>query len=150
MQKIFLTGLLGDDASVKTTPDGKQYLAFSLAVSEGKKPDQTTTWWACTAWAPHFVTSSLKDFMKKGTKIFVDGKPQPRPYVNKDNQACVSNDVFVHAIELLSSPQQPGTPQQVVGTAQMTVAPAYKAQSANMSTTTQQTPEFDTRDEVVF
>lgn len=80
MNKTFISGNLGQDALVKSTEDGRQYLQFSVAVNEGKNADGSTrtTWFNCSDWNESRIKSSLKDFLKSGTKVLLVGRYVPQ------------------------------------------------------------------------
>lgn len=119
MIKIQFIGNLGKDAEVKTTQGGKSYLSFSVGVSETRQGGQSeTTWLNCSAWSENMVNGKLKGYLKKGTKVYVEGKPTPRAYNNQAGEAVVSNDVMVNMVELCggqtqqkTAPAQTPTPQ---------------------------------------
>lgn len=101
MNKTIITGNLGSDAEIKQTKEGRSYLSFSVAVSDGK--DKPTTWFSASAWADRFITSKLIDYMKKGTKVLVDGKYVPTAWTREDGTPDVSHNILVNDIELMGS-----------------------------------------------
>ena len=101
MNKTIITGNLGSDAEIKQTKEGRQYLSFSVAVSDGK--DKPTTWFSASAWADRFINSKLIDYMKKGTKVLVDGKYVPTAWSREDGTPDVSHNILVNDIELMGS-----------------------------------------------
>lgn len=101
MNKTIITGNLGSDAEIKQTKEGRTYLSFSVAVSDGK--DKPTTWFNASAWSERFTTSKLIEYMKKGTKVLVDGKYVPTAWVREDGTPDVSHNILVNDIELMGS-----------------------------------------------
>lgn len=78
MQKITIAGNVGKDA-VLNTGGQDPVLNFSVAVSNGK--DKDATWYDCSLWGKR--AESLHAYIKKGTKISLDGKPGVRVHEGK-------------------------------------------------------------------
>jgi single-strand DNA-binding protein len=104
MQRIELIGHIGQDAEVKDFNDN-QVINFSVAVTESYTNKQgekisNTTWYECAKWGNN---TSVAQYLKKGTKVFVSGKPQSRAQ-QKENGTLVSNlGVNVFNLTLLGS-----------------------------------------------
>jgi hypothetical protein len=73
MQKLILTGHVGNDATIADLQSGKQVINFNVAVTEKYKDrEPVTTWYKC-AW---FINNaSIAQYIKKGTKVLVEGNP---------------------------------------------------------------------------
>lgn len=71
LNKVFLTGILGQDAEIKVLQSGKTMTKLNLAVSEGYK-DQSGNWVNKTNW---FTIKCFKDLsdLKKGDRVHIDG-----------------------------------------------------------------------------
>ena len=86
LNKIMLIGNLGQDAETRFTTSNKSVTNFSLATTESRKDDNgnwvnDTTWHDIGAWElPDFI----KDALKKGKKIFVQGRLSKRNYTDKE------------------------------------------------------------------
>ncbi len=100
MKKIILTGNLGRDPEMRTSPSGEQFATFTLAVSVGTKQNPKTDWVdvSCNGKLADVVCT----YLKKGTKILVSGFPTVNAYMNKENQAVGSLRVYADDIEFLS------------------------------------------------
>lgn len=119
MKKTVIIGNLGQDAQVRQTQQGKQYLAFTVAVSEKSNGQETTTWFSCSGWGERFTTGRLMEFLKKGTKIYIEGNYSPSLYQRQDGSMDISHNLMVNQIELLgSAPQQQYPAQQAAPAAQ--------------------------------
>jgi single-strand DNA-binding protein len=113
MKKTVIIGNLGQDAQVKATQQGTQYLSFSVAVTEKRKGQETTTWFSCSGWGERFVTSQLGQYLKKGTKVYIEGNYTPSLFQRQDGTTDISHNLMVDQIELLG-----GAPQQAAPAAQ--------------------------------
>lgn len=75
MLQLSLIGTLGHDATEKTI-NGKNYLAYSVAVTENKN----------TTWVDVMTRSdngNLKAYLKKGAKVYLQGNLSVSTYTNK-------------------------------------------------------------------
>lgn len=122
MQKTVIIGNLGQDAQVRTTQQGTQYLAFSVAVSEKRNQQDVTIWFSCSGWGERFL-GAIVPHLKKGTKVYIEGKYQPSIYNQQDGTVAISHNLMINQIELLggAQPQQPTQP--VANTAQPVAQP---------------------------
>ncbi len=89
-QIIDLTGHIGKDAELRTTPNGKSVADFSLATTD--RYDDSTVWWKITIWGK--LAESVTQYLTKGTQVRVRGSmtyPQGETYVNNAGETVVAN-----------------------------------------------------------
>ncbi len=89
-QTIDLTGHIGKDAELRTTPNGKSVADFSLATTD--RYNDVTTWWKVTIWGK--LAESVTQYLTKGTKVRVRGAmtyPEAETYQNKAGETVVAN-----------------------------------------------------------
>ncbi len=98
MASISFVGSLGRDSEIKATPNA-MLLKFTVASNTGWKDKKVTTWLNCTIWGKQ--AESLEQYLKKGTKVFITGEFEARPYQKKDGTDGLSLDVRVDRVELL-------------------------------------------------
>lgn len=105
MLKISLIGRLGQDAVVNTV-NGKNVINFSVATSEkfknqnGEDVDKVS-WTSCAYWTERL---NLLPFLKKGTLVYLEGKPEAKTYVNGSTNATLPQlHARVSILQLLSS-----------------------------------------------
>ena len=108
MIRISVIGRLGQDATVNNV-NGKNVINFSVAYSEKFKNQQgedvdKTTWVSCAYWTEKL---NVANYLKKGTIVYVEGKPEAKAYLNsKTNQNIPQLHSRVTSVQLLSSNQQ--------------------------------------------
>lgn len=90
LQKLELIGNIGADAKVHQFPDGKYAISFPLATSEKWKDkagvkQERTTWFDCVR---YYTSSAVAEYLKKGTQIRIEGKPNARAYIDKSGNAA--------------------------------------------------------------
>ena len=98
MNAGILTGNIGNEIELKTTPTGKTVCNFSLAVRESK--DQTM-WVDVVAW--NKTAEILSSYAHKGSKIAVQGKLSIRPYKDKEGNQRRATEIIASSVELLDS-----------------------------------------------
>lgn len=101
LNKIMLIGNLGRDAETRfTTGNNVSITGFSLATTYSYK-GKDGNWVNETTW--HNITVfNLSDFMKeqlkKGKKVYVEGRLTKRDYTDKDGNKRTSTDVIAERI----------------------------------------------------
>ena len=105
MLKIQTIARLGQDA-ISNNVNGKNVINFSVAHSEKFKNQQgaevdKTTWISCAYWTERL---NLLPFLKKGTLVYLEGKPEAKTYVNGSTNATLPQlHARVSILQLLSS-----------------------------------------------
>ncbi len=109
MNKIMLIGNLGRDPEMNYTPDGTAHTKFSLAVSRTTKSangerQQETEWFNIVAWRQ--LAELCSTYLKKGQKVYLEGRLSQRKYTGKDGVERLSVEVVVSDIEFLTPKNQ--------------------------------------------
>lgn len=100
VNKVILVGNLGRDPEVRTMQDGGQVAQLSVATSEVWKDKATgerkerTEWHRVVIFNEHLVKVA-KDYLKKGSKIYVEGSLQTRKWTDKDGQDKFTTEVVL-------------------------------------------------------
>jgi|YNPMSStandDraft_1061717.scaffolds.fasta_scaffold00491_6 single-strand DNA-binding protein len=107
LNKIMLIGYVGRDADVRYTNSGMAVMKFSLATEQNQK-DQNGNWQKSTTWHDIVcfdkLAESMKEFVKKGRKVYVEGRLSKRDYTDKQNVKRYVVEVIVENIILLDRP----------------------------------------------
>lgn len=118
MNKVILLGRMAKDADTRTTQSGKTVSRFTLAVdrrvSKNAQPGQPSAdFLNCVAWER--MAEFCQNYLRKGTKILVEGRLQSRSYDAPDGSKRYVTEVSVTDIEFAeskkSTTQQAGTIQ---------------------------------------
>jgi len=120
MIKVILIGNLGRDPEMSYTPSGVAVTKFSLAINRitksasGEKQTETD-WYNIVAWRQQ--AEVCNSYLRKGSKVYIEGRLAQRKYVDRNNVERVSLDVTVVDMELLTpkDSQSQGTPGFVGG-----------------------------------
>ena len=108
MVKLQLIGNLGQDAVVNNV-GGKNVINFSVAHTEKYKNAENTevsktTWVSCAYWTDKI---NLGNYLKKGTQVYLEGKPEAKNYVNgSTNESVAQLHARVATLQLLSGKQE--------------------------------------------
>jgi len=110
LNKVTLIGNLGNDPEIRTTTGGNKVANFSLATTRqwnsasGEKQEKTE-WHKCIAWNQGSRGTGLADiverYVKKGDKLYVEGRIEYRQYQDKENQTRYVTEINVREILLL-------------------------------------------------
>lgn len=79
MISIQFVGRLGGDAELRTTPNGKTVLNFSVGADTGWGDRKKTTWVRCALWGDT-RGPAVEMYLKKGTKVTVFGDASLRSW----------------------------------------------------------------------
>ena len=107
VNKIILLGNVGKDPEFRATAGGTTVANFSLATTDRTK-DATGNWTDRTEWhnlvAFQRTAEIVRDYCKKGSQIFVEGKIQTRSWDDKESgQKKYRTEILVNELSLLDS-----------------------------------------------
>lgn len=123
VNKVILLGNVGREPEVKYTPSGTAVAEFSLATSEKYKDksgqwQEKTEWHSCVAWSK--LAEIVGEYVKKGSKIYVEGKLQTRSWDDKKSgekkyktEVVLSDLVLLGGKESSSMPMKEVEPQEI-------------------------------------
>ena len=106
VNKVILVGNVGKDPEVKFLPSGQPVANFTLATSDRFK-DKAGEWQDRTEWhnltAYQRLAEIIRDYVKKGTKLYVEGRIQTRSWDDKTSgEKKYRTEVLVNDLVLLS------------------------------------------------
>lgn len=108
MNKIMLIGNLGKDPDMSYTTSGTAVTKFSLAVNRitkaGGERKEETEWFNIVAW--NQLAETCNNYLKKGQKVFVEGRVQQRKYTDKNGVERNTMDVIINEMEMLTPKSQ--------------------------------------------
>lgn len=118
LNKVILKGNIGRDPQIKTTQSGRQIATFSLATSFSWK-DRDGEWQTHVDWHRISVLREatvewIKDILKKGDTVYVEGKLSYQPWIDRFNQKHFKPHIVIEGgqgkVEHLRSSK--GSPQE--------------------------------------
>ena len=105
VNKVLLLGRLGQDIELRYTPNGDAVGNVTMATSETWKDKNTgerkekTEWHRLVIWGRR--AEGLKDYLLKGTQLYVEGRLQTRQWEAKDGGKRSTTEVKVDSIEFV-------------------------------------------------
>jgi single-strand DNA-binding protein len=105
VNKVFLLGNVGKDPEIRSTAGGMIVASFSLATADRQK-DQQGNWQDKTEWhnlvAFSRTAEIVRDYVKKGTQLFIEGKIQTRSWDDKESgQKKYRTEILINEMSLL-------------------------------------------------
>jgi single-strand DNA-binding protein len=121
LNKIMIIGNLGRDPEMRYLPSGKPVANFTVAVSrtsrtpEGENREETE-WFRVEAWDR--LGEICNEYLKKGMKVYVEGRLRTREYEDRNGQKRMSVEIVANDMMMLDARQQGA------GEGQMSAAPS--------------------------
>ena len=106
LNKVILIGNLGRDPEVRYLPSGDAVANFSIATSENWK-DRNGQRQERTEWHNISMFGRLAEiagqYLKKGSKVYIEGRIQSRKYTGKDGIERTAYDIVANEMKMLGS-----------------------------------------------
>ena len=106
VNKVILIGNLGRDPEVKKLDNGATLASFSIATSESYTDKHTgekienTDWHDIVLWRG--LAEVAEKFLKKGTKIFVEGRLKKRSWQDREGNTRYNVEIIGDEMTILS------------------------------------------------
>jgi single-strand DNA-binding protein len=107
VNKVTILGNLGKDPEMRYLPNGDAVSNFTVATSETWKDKQTGEQKEQTEW--HRIVAFRRlgeicgEYLRKGSKVFVEGRLQTRKYTNQQGQEVYSTEIVANEMQMLDS-----------------------------------------------
>jgi single-strand DNA-binding protein len=106
VNKVILLGNVGKDPEIRSTPNGVMVANFTLATSD-RFQDAGGNWQDRTEWhtlvAFKRTAEIIRDYVKKGSKLYIEGKLQTRSWDDKETGVKkYRTEIIVNDLSLLS------------------------------------------------
>ena len=100
VNKVILLGNLGRDPEIRSMQSGKKMASFSIATSKRWKDRSTQEQKENTSWHNIVVFNEglvdvIEKYIKKGSKIYVEGELSTRKYQDKDGNDKYTTEVVL-------------------------------------------------------
>lgn len=116
LNKVMLIGHLGDDVKLRYFEDGRCIGRFPLATNESYTNKQSGERVTQTEWHNILVRNKAAEtcekFLKKGDKLFVEGRIKTRKWQGDDGNPRYSTEIHVDEFTFLSNKPQDTQPSQ--------------------------------------
>ena len=110
VNKVFLLGNVGKDPEIRATAGGMTVASFTLATADRQK-DAQGNWADKTEWHNlvcfQRTAEVVRDYVKKGTQLFIEGKIQTRSWDDKESgQKKYRTEILINELTLLGKPSE--------------------------------------------
>ncbi len=104
VNKVILVGNVGNDPEIRTFGNGGKVANLSIATSESWKDKQSgekreKTEWHRVAIFNDGLVGIVERYVKKGTKLYIEGKLQTRKWQDKNGQDKYSTEVVLQGYD---------------------------------------------------
>ncbi len=131
LNKVILIGNLGRDPEVRYLPSGDAVANFSIATSENWK-DRNGQRQERTEWHNISMFGRLAEiagqYLKKGSKVYIEGRIQSRKYTGKDGIERTAYDIVANEMKMLDGRNSGSSPYE--GGDQYVAAPSSPRQQS--------------------
>jgi single-strand DNA-binding protein len=118
LNKCMFIGNVGRDPEIRSTQGGKEIANLSLACSEtwkdkatGEKKERTE--WVRVSIFNEGLVRLVKSYVKKGSKLYIEGQMQTRKWTNKDGVEVYTTEIVLQSfngqIVMLDGKQSPAS-----------------------------------------
>jgi len=107
INKVIVLGNLGKDPEMRYLPNGDAVANFTVATSESWKDKQTGEQKEQTEW--HRIVAFRRlgeicgEYLRKGSKIYIEGSLQTRKWQNQQGQDVYSTEIVAKEMQMLDS-----------------------------------------------
>lgn len=117
VNKVILLGNVGSDPEIRESNGGK-FATFRIATTDkgytkrdGTQVPERTEWHNIVANSN--IVGVIENYVRKGTKLYIEGKLRTRKYTARDNTERTVTEIYIDNLELLGGkPQEQNTNQQ--------------------------------------
>ena len=99
VNKVILIGNLGQDPEVRYTPNGNAVASISIATDESYKDKNSGQLVPKVEWHKIVMFGKIAEvagqYLRKGSKVYIEGKLQTRKWQNKEGQDVYTTEVVV-------------------------------------------------------
>lgn len=110
VNKVILLGNVGSDPEIRESNGGK-FATFRLATTDkgytkrdGTQVPERTEWHNIVANSN--IVSVIENYVRKGTKLYIEGKLRTRKYTARDNTERTVTEIYIDNLELLGGKPQ--------------------------------------------
>lgn len=101
INRVTLVGNLGADPELAYLPSGKVVADMRLATTFGSGDKEKTEWHRVKAWDK--TAENAAKYLKKGSKVYVEGRIEYRQYDDKDGNKRHVTEIVAFEVKFLDS-----------------------------------------------
>jgi single-strand DNA-binding protein len=106
LNKVLVTGILAQDIELRFTPDGTKTANLRVAIHRRYKTKAgeikaETEFVTAVVWK--ILAETCAKYLKKGSKVLVEGRLKTREYVDKDQQKRSITEIIAEDVQFLDT-----------------------------------------------
>lgn len=152
VNKVILIGNLGQDPDTRYTANGNAVVNLNLATDESYKDRQTGQMVPKTEWHRIVMFGKLAEvagqYLRKGSKVYIEGKLQTRKWQNKEGQDVYTTEVVVDISGQMKMLDSKPEGQQQTAPSQPAQQPAQSQAAPSQGSMPEPIDDFD--DDIPF
>ena len=106
VNKAILVGHVGKDPEIRSTSSGDTVASFSLATNSGYGEKKTTDWHNVSVFGKS--ANFVRDYVKKGAQVYVEGSIRNRSYVDKNGVKKYVTEIKAFTVQALGQKETSG------------------------------------------
>ena len=109
LNKVLVTGILAQDVELRFTPKGAKTANLRLAIhrrykNKAQEVKEETEFMTVIVW--EILAENCAKYLKKGSRVFVEGRFQTREYIDKNQQKRTVTEIRAEDVEFLDRPDK--------------------------------------------
>jgi single-strand DNA-binding protein len=109
LNKILVTGILVQDVELRFTPTGTKTANLRIAIhrrykNKTQEIKEETEFITVVVW--QILAENCANYLKKGSRIFVEGRLQTREFIDKYQQKRTVTEIVAEDVEFLDRPEK--------------------------------------------
>lgn len=109
LNKVLVTGTIVKDLELRFTPTGIKTANLRIAMNrryknKAQEIKEDTEFITVVVW--EILAENCVKYLKKGSKVFVEGRLQTRDYLDKDQQKRTITEIKAEDVEFLDRPEK--------------------------------------------
>jgi len=85
INKVLIQGYVGSEPEVRKTAQGKEMINLSVCTQESSSAESKSQWHRVVVFKENLI-SPIKTYIKKGSRVFIEGKLKSRKYTDKQGR----------------------------------------------------------------
>ena len=106
VNKVILVGHVGKDPDIRATSSGDTVASFSLATNTGYGENKTTDWHTVSVFGKS--ADFVRNYVKKGAQVYVEGSIRNRSYVDKSGNKKYVTEIKAFTVQALGQKETSG------------------------------------------
>jgi single-strand DNA-binding protein len=104
--RITIVGYCGRDPELRYTPTGNAVCKLSVATSEKRRDEESTTWFRISVWGKQ--GELCNEYLRKGSQVYVEGRVRVEEYTDRDGGRRYSLEVTATDVQFLGRKTENG------------------------------------------